>query len=61
MYVRKRPCTCDACLDDDWDNCSNSEYTGQFELRKLKDKGMRVPSTRYNAVRRRVPENFKVF
>ncbi|KAL3699983.1 hypothetical protein R1sor_018005 [Riccia sorocarpa] len=30
--VREMCCFCSSCLDEDWDNCSNSEYTGPWTL-----------------------------
>ncbi|KAL3686037.1 hypothetical protein R1sor_004059 [Riccia sorocarpa] len=35
LKVREMCCFCPSCIDEDWDNCSNFEYTGPWTLHNV--------------------------
>lgn len=47
MLHRTYPCCCDACMDENYEECENAEYVGNFNYYKMNPKGIRVPKARY--------------
>jgi len=43
LYVRAKPCVCEECMDENWDDCE----IGGWKLKKMKQKGMRNPNEKH--------------
>lgn len=46
LEVRSIPCFCASCLSDDFEECENQSYVGEFVYRKMKKLGTRIPASR---------------
>jgi hypothetical protein len=48
VSVRRYPCFCAACVQEDFSQCLNKEYAGSFSRRTMHKVGLRVPTSRFN-------------
>jgi hypothetical protein len=47
LEMRSLPCYCEACEVEDYDECGNKEYVGEWIYRTINSKGFRQPKARY--------------
>ena len=47
--MRHYPCTCDQCMEHQYDTCENSKYVGKFTPARMGVKGRQVPKSRFTA------------
>ena len=47
LMSRTFACCCDSCMKENYADCENSGYVGEFKYYKLNPLGTRVPKARY--------------